>query len=159
MDPTDLSPWRTDWVWSLPLIATTVAIHCFGLSLVWQRVTRFAPDGETKHFSSAVSALIVGGAAIYAATLHGIEGAIWAVTYRWLGALPDRKSAMLYSLGAMTTQGGAGVHLQAHWRLMGSLEALDGWILFGITTAFLLTIMQKLLLHGNSFGLENGPKR
>lgn len=147
MDPTDLSPWRADWVWSLPLIAATVAIHCFGLSLVWQRVTRVAPGGETKHFSSAVSALIVGGAAIYGATLHGIEGAIWAVTYRWLGALPDVKSAMLYSLGAMTTQGGGGVQLQAHWQLMGSLEALDGWILFGITTAFLLTIMQKLWGH------------
>jgi hypothetical protein len=27
--------------------------------------------------------------------------------------------------------------------MMGALEALDGWILFGLTTAFLFTVMQK----------------
>lgn len=27
---------------------------------------------------------------------------------------------------------------------MGSLEALNGWILFGLTTAFLFTVIQKV---------------
>jgi hypothetical protein len=26
---------------------------------------------------------------------------------------------------------------------MGALEALNGWILFGLTTAFLFTVMQR----------------
>jgi hypothetical protein len=30
---------------------------------------------------------------------------------------------------------------------MGALEALNGWILFGLTTAFLFTVVQKAWLH------------
>jgi hypothetical protein len=37
--------------------------------------------------------------------LHAIEGSAWALAYLLLGALPDSRSAMLYSLGAMTTYG------------------------------------------------------
>jgi hypothetical protein len=47
---------------------------------------------------------------------------------------------MLYSLGAMTTYGKANLQLEPRWQLMGTLEALDGWILFGLTTAFMLRL-------------------
>jgi len=64
-----------------------------------------------------------------------------------LGALHDNKSAMLYSLGAMTTYGHATLILAPNWQMMGTLEALNGWILFGLTTAFLFTTMQKAWPH------------
>jgi hypothetical protein len=32
--------------------------------------------------------------------------------------------------------------LQRHWRLMGALEAADGMLLFGISTAFVFAMMQ-----------------
>jgi hypothetical protein len=32
---------------------------------------------------------------------------------------------------------------------MGSLEALNGWILFGLTTAFMFTVIQKVWPHLN----------
>ena len=57
---------------------------------------------------------------------------------------------MLYSLGAMTTYGKADVYLDSRWQLMGPLEALDGWILFGLTTAFLIAVIQ---------GIWNSPNR
>ena len=50
---------------------------------------------------------------------------------------------MLYSLSAMTSYGHENFELARNWQLMGSLEALNGWILFGLTAAFLFTIMQK----------------
>ncbi len=51
---------------------------------------------------------------------------------------------MEFSLGAMTTFGAGGGHLGAEWKLMGPLEALNGWILFGLTTAFLFTIIRDV---------------
>ena len=51
---------------------------------------------------------------------------------------------MEFSLGAMTTFGVETVHLGPGWQLMGPLEALSGWILFGLTTAFLFTIIRKV---------------
>jgi hypothetical protein len=85
----------------------------------------------------------MGGTALWAAILHGFESFVWGAAYRVLGALQDNKSAMLYSLGAMTTYGHENFQLAPHWRLMGALEALNGWILFGLTTAFLFSIMLK----------------
>ena len=32
--------------------------------------------------------------------------------------------------------------LERHWRMMGALEAMDGMLLFGISTAYILTVMQ-----------------
>jgi len=34
--------------------------------------------------------------------------------------------------------------------LMGVLEASNGWILFGLTTAFMFTIMQSILVKPHS---------
>jgi hypothetical protein len=79
--------------------------------------------------------------------LHAIEGLVWAAAYRLLGASADYKSAMLYSLNALTSYGHADLHLAPHWQMMGALEALNGWILFGLTTAFLFTVIQKAWRH------------
>ncbi len=70
--------------------------------------------------------------ALAATILHGFEGAVWAVVYRLLGASPDLKSAVLYSLEAMTSYGHENLFLAPHWRMLGALEALSGWILFGL---------------------------
>ena len=50
---------------------------------------------------------------------------------------------MLYSLNAMTTYGHAELFLAQHWRLMGAIEALNGMMLFGLTTAFLFGVLQR----------------
>ena len=60
------------------------------------------------------------------------------------GAIPDQKAAMEFSLGAMTTFGNNTLRLESRFQLMGPLEALSGWILFGLTTAFLFTIIRKV---------------
>ncbi len=42
----------------------------------------------------------------------------------------------------MTTRGASGLTLQQHWRVMGALEAADGMLLFGISTAYIFGVMQ-----------------
>ncbi len=86
----------------------------------------------------------MGATTLWATVLHALEVGIWAIAYRHLGALPDFKSGMLYSLNAMTSYGHESLFLEPHWQLMGALEALNGWLLFGLTTAFLFGIIQKI---------------
>lgn len=76
------------------------------------------------------------------AVLHGLEAAIWAAAYVWLGALDSPQDAILYSVDSMTTRGASGLTLQPIWRMMGALEAADGMLLFGITTAYIFAVMQ-----------------
>ena len=49
----------------------------------------------------------------------------------------------LYSLSAMTSYGHANLDLEEHWQLLGALEALNGMLLFGLTTAFLFGVIQR----------------
>jgi hypothetical protein len=53
------------------------------------------------------------------------------------------RTAAFYSLSSMTTFGHANVFLQDRWQLMGALEALNGIILFGMTTAFLFAAIHR----------------
>jgi hypothetical protein len=71
----------------------------------------------------------------------------WAAAYRLLGASTDNKSAMLYSPNTLTSYGHEDLYLAPHWKLMGALEALNGWILFGLTAAFLFTVIQRVWLQ------------
>jgi len=144
MNPIDITPWIGDWVWSLPLIVLTVVIHLGGLALIGGKFVDVLGDSLSRRRFMPKFAVVIGGAAVLASVLHGIEGGIWAATYRLLGALPDNRSAMLYSLSAMTTYGHANLYLKAHWQLMGALEALDGMLLFGLTTAFLFAMIQRV---------------
>jgi hypothetical protein len=146
MDPTVISPWGADWAWSIPLIVLTVVIHAFGLGVIDRRVSSVLNGGK-RRLPQRTSISLIGGTALAATILHGFESTIWAAVYSLLGAVSDRKSAMLYSLNALTAFGHADVHLQLQWQLMGALEALNGWILFGLTTAFLFTVIQKVWPH------------
>jgi hypothetical protein len=85
---------------------------------------------------------MVGAVGLLLAVLHGIEAAISAAAYLWLGALASPHDAILYSIDSMTTRGASGLMLQQHWRMMGALEAAGGMLLFGISTAYIFAVMQ-----------------
>ncbi len=80
---------------------------------------------------------------LLATTLHGIEAAIWATAYWLLGALPDTKSAMLYLAQRNDNLWSRG-HLFGKLATEGLLEALNGMLLFGLTTAYMYAVIQKV---------------
>jgi MFS superfamily sulfate permease-like transporter len=136
--------WSADWAWSLPLILLTVVIHVFGLGLINERVVRALSRSMDRRRMIPLFALVMGVTVLLMTALHGIEGVAWAAAYIFVGAVPDAKSAMLYSLNAMTTYGHESVSLEPHWQMMGALEALNGMLLFGLTTAFLFAMIQEI---------------
>jgi hypothetical protein len=141
---TIVSDWSSNWAWGLPLIVLTLVIHVFGLLLIKEQAERIENRLVERYGYSVVFAVIVGGTGLSATLLHGAEGIIWAGAYRLVGALPDNSSAILYSLSAMTAYGHASLDLQRHWQVMGALEALNGMLMFGLSTAALFGIIQKV---------------
>jgi hypothetical protein len=135
--------WSNNWAWSLPLIVLTVLAHAFGLAVIREQMALPLSRRLGPHRTSFVLAVLVAPIVLLLTVLHGIEAAVWAAAYVELDARPDFASAMLYSLSAMTTFGHAEIFLATHWRLMGALEALNGMMLFGLTTAFLFAVIQR----------------
>ena len=85
MNPIDITPWIGDWVWSLPSIVWTVVIHVGGLALIGGKFVDVLGDSLSRRRFMPKFAVVIGGAAVLASVLHGIEGGIWAATYRLLG--------------------------------------------------------------------------
>jgi hypothetical protein len=131
-------------MWSLPLIALCVVIHVIGLGLMNEYVINLMSALSSHGRFLARFAIFIGLVALLTTALHALEAMIWAVAYRLLGVLPDIKSAMLYSLSALTTYGHASQILEPRWEMMGAIEALNGVLLFGLTTAFLFAVIQRV---------------
>jgi len=136
------------WTWSLALIVLTTAMHSFGivvLSLIGVRVHAYL-KGQPLHFWQAVMILtmVIGAIGLSLAVLHGLEAALWAGAYLWLGAIDTLVQALLFSVDSMTTRGASGLGLHQHWQFMGALEAVAGMLMFGISTAY---VFQVLLLY------------
>lgn len=134
--------WSNDWLWGLPLIVLTVLAHGFGLIGLQNGMLiplrRFVHVSRSFNFGVFISTTV-----LLLTVLHAIEAVAWALAYLWLGASPDARSAVLYSLSAITSYGHASLYLDEHWRLMGALEALNGMMLFGLTTAFLFSVLHE----------------
>jgi hypothetical protein len=135
--------WSNNWAWGLPLIVVTVLIHAFGLVLIRDRVVLELPLILRERRSSIVLAALTSTTVLMLTLLHAAEASAWAGAYVALGARPDFSSAILYSLNAMTSYGHADIFLARHWRLMGALEALNGMLLFGLSTAFLFAVLRE----------------
>jgi hypothetical protein len=141
---TDALTWDGNWAWSLPLIVITVIFHVAGLGLINERIIAVMRGIQRKHRFMLAFAPVMGVCTLCTILLHALEAGIWASVYLALQALPDGRMALLYSLSAMTTYGHESFDLAPHWQLMGSLEALNGMILFGLTTAFLFNMIREV---------------
>jgi hypothetical protein len=122
-------------------------IHATGIALIAFATVgirrRLAGENHLRlHHVLAILICVIGVVGLLLAALHGIEAALWAATYWWLGALASPAEAFLYSLDSISTRGASGLVLEHHWRMMGALEAVDGMLLFGISTAYIFTVMQ-----------------
>ena len=136
------APWHDDWT-LLPLIVLTVVVHVAGLGIASQKMMQTC-GSILKSRPKLAFAIVIGATTLAATVLHAIEAWMWAVAYLAIGAVPDLKSAMLYSLGAMTTYGHETQTLREKWALMGAMEALNGWLLFGLSSAFLFWLIQEV---------------
>jgi len=137
---------RASWTWGLSLIALTITVHAMGLSLAAFMLRSIRVRLERASFGSrhgyAIFIGTIGAVGLLLAVLHGIEAAFWAEAYLWLGAVDSPEVAILYSVDSMSTRGASGLALQQNWHLMGALEAFNGMLVFGISTAFIFAVMQ-----------------
>jgi hypothetical protein len=119
--------------------ATGIAFMAFATVSIRRRL---AGENDLRlHHVLAIVIGVIGLVGLLLAGLHGIEAFLWAATYWWLGASASWAEAFLYSVDSISTRGASGLVLKHHWQMMGALEAVDGMLLFGISTAYIFTVM------------------
>jgi hypothetical protein len=142
------NPVNNNWTWGLSLITLTIAIHATGVMSIASVGLRIRVRIESQQQTSKVSGVFaiaiadVAAVALLLAALHGIEAALWAGAFWWLGAIDTLADAFFYSIDTIATRGASGLTIAQRWRMLGALEALDGMLVFGISTAFIFAVLQ-----------------
>ncbi|MGA8056731.1 MAG: ion channel [Candidatus Binataceae bacterium] len=122
----------------------TIFIHALALTTIIHFVRRERRLGYAGvHFWNDVT--IVAAATSIALAAHLIEMAAWALVFVRCGEFRDFAAALYSSAENYTTLGYGDVVMSARWRLLGPLEAADGMLMFGVTTAMIFSVIQRLV--------------
>src|SRR5262249_19258682 len=87
---------------------------------------------------------IVAGVILLALVGHLVGIAIWAMLYVACGEFTALAPAFYHSAMNYTSLGYGDVVMSASWRLFGPLEAADGLLMFGVSTAMIFAVIQRL---------------
>lgn len=123
----------------------SMVIHALG-TIWWLQHERHRHLRVDAH--SGVSTLlgVLGGTLIVLTTLHVVQIALWAVAFLWIPdvmQLASLEEALYFSLVTFTTVGYGDVVIDKGWRIMAGIEALNGILLIGWSTAVLLSVAQR----------------
>lgn len=74
-----------------------------------------------------------------------LQMAMWALLFLALGEFEDYATAAYHSAVNFTTLGYGDVVMSPRWRLLGALEAANGILMFGVSTAMMTAAVIELL--------------
>ena len=127
------------------LVVVTVIIHAIGTTswvrVIWRRYT-----DENGALRPEKSLQILIGTVLILLFLHTLEIIVWASAYLLLlpsGELGSLEQAVYFSFVTFTTLGYGDITLTQGWRLLSGIEALNGIMLAGWTTAMLFAVVQR----------------
>jgi hypothetical protein len=121
------------------LLSFSVAI-VLAVSLM-SREIRAGYSGE--RFWKNVAIMIV--ITLVMAAAHLIEIAMWAAAFLTIGEISTFEKAFYFSAENYTSLGYGDIVLSERWRLLGPLEAINGLLLFGLSTAVMFAVLSRLV--------------
>ena len=128
------------------LVAVTVAIHAMGTTfLVRYMASEYLDRAGNWASRRVLAALTI--AALVLVFLHTVEILVWAGVYKALvpvGELADFETAVYFSFVTFTTLGYGDITLSEGWRLLSGIQALNGILLVGWSTALMFAVVQKI---------------
>ena len=124
------------------LFIATTAIHAVGMMLSLNISQRYRSE-MNKH-PRLTRILRVSGIVLLMFFVSVVEVLIWAITYLALNAIQGLEQALYFSMVTFTTLGYGDVVLTGNWRTLASIQAANGVIVFGWTTALIFVFIQRV---------------
>jgi hypothetical protein len=122
----------------------TIIVHALILGLIVTEVRRDLQRGRVgvRYWTDVT---FVTGATLLALAGHLVEIGLWALAFELCGEFSNFAAAFYHSAVNYTTLGDDTVVMSARWRLLGPLEASDGMLMFGVSTAMIFAVIQRLV--------------
>jgi len=128
---------------AISFVCTTV-IHALPLGATVNFIRREKSRGRAGA-SFWIDVAIVARTIFYATVAHLAEVGLWAILFLFCGEFQEFGNAYYHSAVNYTTLGYGDIVMSSRWRLLGPLEAANGMLLFGVTTAMVFAVIQKLI--------------
>ena len=128
---------------SCVMVTATVVIHFLGLVLLLRLISWHGKTVANLHEVLRQCVLLI-MAVLGIVFLHTIEIWSYAFVFQLLGAVTGFERALYFSTVTFSSLGYGDITLNPQWRVFGAIEAANGVILFGWSTAFLISLMSKL---------------
>ena len=142
------------------VLIASVLSYAVATALIVYLVVRLIRTGYTGlGFWKNVGIMLI--VTLVTGTAHLTQIALWAMAFLMVGAISDFGTAFYYSAENYTALGYGDVVLSGTWRLLGPLEAINGLLLFGLSTGVMFAVMSRLItnrLH-LKFGYEVEGRR
>ena len=125
-------------------VICTLLIHALAVNVIIGFIRferRLGRTGASFWIDVAIVALAV--SVVFVA--HLLEIALWAVLFVICGEFKAFGPAYYHSAVNYTTLGYGDVIMSPSWRLLGPLEAANGMLMFGVTTAMIFALIQWLI--------------
>ena len=127
------------------LVVITVVIHAVGTT-AWLRVLGRRYTNDEGHVIQGKTLHVLIGTVIVLLALHTLEIVVWAQAFLALGPVNELatfEEAVYFSFVTFTTLGYGDITLSETWRLLSGIEALNGIMLVGWSTAMLFAVVQR----------------
>lgn len=122
----------------------TIIVHALILGLI---VTQVRRDLQRRRVGIGfwTDTTFVTGATLLALAGHLVEIGLWALAFELCGEFSNFAAAFYHSAVNYTTLGDDTVVMSARWRLLGPFEASAGMLMFGVSTAMIFAVIQRLI--------------
>lgn len=127
------------------MIGLTVAVHALALDRI-VRLSRGIEDLSRNLSRRFQKPLSVGGIVLCVFCVHIAVMWLWTLLYLVMGCEPlaGFADALYFSTITYTTLGYGDIVLDRSCRMMGGIEAANGFILFGWTSAFIFDVVSRI---------------
>lgn len=124
------------------LILLTIAIHSEAMLFLLRM--KGMRQRDLKHYPRRKKIYVVGSVIFLMLLISVVEMACWAIAYLKIGAIEGAEAALYFSMVTFTTLGYGDITLSEQWRLLSSIEAATGIIMFGWTIALVVATVQRV---------------
>jgi Ion channel len=125
-------------------VLCTILIHALALGVtvnLFRRELRLGRAGMRYLIDLTIVVLVVS----FTFVAHVIEVAVWALLFMICGEFQEFGAAFYHSAVNYSTLGYGDVIMSPSWKLLGPLEASNGSLMFGVSTAIIFSVILRLI--------------
>lgn len=141
---------------AMPVILICLVLQAVLVSACLRYYTKFR-TAQAQRNSTLADALVLSVVMMLTLIGNWVQIAIWALLFLVLDEFQDFANAFYHSSVNFVTLGYGDIVMSERWRLLGPLEAANGILMFGVSTAVMTAAVMDVIKYNRASRL--GPTK